>query len=183
MGEAKRRQSPMQTQAAHAMAVDTPGGRIHVQWDHEASATPNAQLAFYFRVSVHHGRLRDMGQEVPTISALLGTFAMGDDCAGLGLGPSVARSSVCNDSSQILGNSDCKLRGTHLIKTVYGTIRGLMQLKHLSGLSHMVDLSVKVLTTHSICPRNSRVLSSFGSSKNASGSPCSTIRPRSVKKM
>ncbi len=29
------------------MAGDTPGGRIHVQWDHEARATPNAQLAFF----------------------------------------------------------------------------------------------------------------------------------------
>jgi hypothetical protein len=47
MGEAKRRQSALQTQAAQAMAVDTPGGRIHVQWDHEARATPNAQLAFF----------------------------------------------------------------------------------------------------------------------------------------
>ena len=47
MGEAKRRQSALQTQAAQAMAVDTPGGRIHVQWDHQASATPNAQLAFF----------------------------------------------------------------------------------------------------------------------------------------
>jgi len=27
--------------------VDTPGGRIHVRWDYEASATPNAQLAFF----------------------------------------------------------------------------------------------------------------------------------------
>ena len=42
MGEAKRRQSALQTQAAQAMAVDTPGGRIRVQWDHEARATPNA---------------------------------------------------------------------------------------------------------------------------------------------
>jgi hypothetical protein len=47
MGEAKRRQSALQTQAAQAMAVDTPGGRIHVQWDHEARTTPNAQLAFF----------------------------------------------------------------------------------------------------------------------------------------
>lgn len=27
--------------------VDTPGGRIHVQWDHQASATPNSQLTFF----------------------------------------------------------------------------------------------------------------------------------------
>lgn len=25
----------------------TPGGRIHVQWDHRASASPNAQLTFF----------------------------------------------------------------------------------------------------------------------------------------
>lgn len=47
MGEAKRRQLAVQTQALEAMAVDTPGGRIHVQWDHAASATPNAQLTFF----------------------------------------------------------------------------------------------------------------------------------------
>ncbi len=47
MGEAKRRQLAVQTQALQAMAVDTPGGRIHVQWDQGASATPNAQLAFF----------------------------------------------------------------------------------------------------------------------------------------
>jgi len=29
------------------MVVDAPGGRIHVQWDHGASATPNAQLTFF----------------------------------------------------------------------------------------------------------------------------------------
>jgi hypothetical protein len=47
MGEAKRRQLAVQTQALRAMTVDTPGGRIHVQWDHGASATPNAQLTFF----------------------------------------------------------------------------------------------------------------------------------------
>jgi len=36
MGEAKKRQSALQTQAAQAMAVNTSGCRIHVQWDHEA---------------------------------------------------------------------------------------------------------------------------------------------------
>ncbi|MFZ3141275.1 transposase [Polaromonas sp.] len=47
MGEAKRREKLALTQALEAMAVDTPGGRIHVQWDHTASASPNAQLAFF----------------------------------------------------------------------------------------------------------------------------------------
>jgi len=29
------------------MAVDTPGGRKHVLWVHEASTSPNAQLTFF----------------------------------------------------------------------------------------------------------------------------------------
>ena len=47
MGESKWRKRFAQKQASEALSVDTPGGRIHVQWDHEASATPNAQLAFF----------------------------------------------------------------------------------------------------------------------------------------
>jgi len=30
-----------------SFSVETPGGRIHIRWDNEASATPNAQLAFF----------------------------------------------------------------------------------------------------------------------------------------
>jgi len=30
-----------------SFSVETPGGRIHIRWDHEASASPNAQLAFF----------------------------------------------------------------------------------------------------------------------------------------
>lgn len=47
MGEAKKHQITPQTQALEAIVVDTPGGRIHVQWDHGAIATLNAQLAFF----------------------------------------------------------------------------------------------------------------------------------------
>ncbi len=47
MGEARRRRLAGQSAHLQAMAVDTPGGRIHVQWDHDASATPNAQLTFF----------------------------------------------------------------------------------------------------------------------------------------
>ena len=46
MGEAKKKQLQRIMSALEPMAVDTPGGRIHVQWDHSATATPNAQLAF-----------------------------------------------------------------------------------------------------------------------------------------
>jgi hypothetical protein len=34
-------------QELEAFSVETPGGRIHIRWDCEASATPNAQLAFF----------------------------------------------------------------------------------------------------------------------------------------
>ena len=52
-------------------------------------------------------------QTTPTISALLGEFAMGrDDCAGLGLCSEAARCVVCDALVQILGNSDCHLRKT-----------------------------------------------------------------------
>ena len=47
MGEAKRRRLALQAKALEAMVVDTPGGRIQVQWDMEASASPNAQLTFF----------------------------------------------------------------------------------------------------------------------------------------
>jgi hypothetical protein len=30
-----------------SFSVETPGGRIHIRWDNEASATANAQLAFF----------------------------------------------------------------------------------------------------------------------------------------
>ena len=47
MGEEKRRQLVVQTQGLQALAVVRPGGRIHVQWDQNASATRNAQLTFF----------------------------------------------------------------------------------------------------------------------------------------
>ncbi len=47
MGEAKRRQLQDQSAPSEALAVDTPGGRIQVKWDHSANASPNAQLVFF----------------------------------------------------------------------------------------------------------------------------------------
>ena len=32
---------------AGPLTVETPGGRIQIQWDYEAKATPNGQLAFF----------------------------------------------------------------------------------------------------------------------------------------
>jgi hypothetical protein len=47
MGEAKRRAKQAIVNRMEPMIVDTPGGRIHVQWDAEASATPNGQLTLF----------------------------------------------------------------------------------------------------------------------------------------
>ena len=47
MGEAKRRQLAVQNDALEALKVDPPGGRIHMQCDHQARATPDAQLTFF----------------------------------------------------------------------------------------------------------------------------------------
>ncbi len=47
MGEAKIRSKSAVSASIEPLIVDTPGGRIHVQWDQTASATPNGQLAFF----------------------------------------------------------------------------------------------------------------------------------------
>jgi hypothetical protein len=38
--------APLIDEAA-PLTVETPGGRIQIQWDYEAKATPNGQLAFF----------------------------------------------------------------------------------------------------------------------------------------
>ena len=47
MGESRGVELSVREQDLETLSVDTPGGRIHVRWDYEASATPNAQLAFF----------------------------------------------------------------------------------------------------------------------------------------
>jgi len=47
MGEASDHRLATTKPALEPISVDTPGGRIHVKWDHGSSATPNAQLAFF----------------------------------------------------------------------------------------------------------------------------------------
>ena len=47
MGEAKIRGKLTVAGLMEPMIVDTPGGRIHVEWDQTASATPNGQLAYF----------------------------------------------------------------------------------------------------------------------------------------
>jgi hypothetical protein len=37
------------------VSLETPGGRIHIRWDYEASATPNAQPAFFAEFLVTAG--------------------------------------------------------------------------------------------------------------------------------
>jgi hypothetical protein len=47
MGEAKRAEISVYGSEPESFSVETPGGRIHIRWDYEASATANAQLAFF----------------------------------------------------------------------------------------------------------------------------------------
>ena len=86
MGEAKRRQVALQKQAREAMTVDTPGGRIHVQWDHAASATPNAQLTFFaeflaatgvYDTWVNTCPLNYTSPNAPSKKDVLGTWLLG----------------------------------------------------------------------------------------------------------
>ena len=86
MGEAKRRQKALQRQAQEAMTVDTPGGRIHVQWDHTARATPNAQLTFFaeflaatgvYDTWVESCPLNYSSPNAPSKKDVLGTWLLG----------------------------------------------------------------------------------------------------------
>jgi hypothetical protein len=47
MGESSGVEISVYGSELESFSVETPGGRIHIRWDHEASATPNAQLAFF----------------------------------------------------------------------------------------------------------------------------------------
>jgi len=47
MGESSEAGISVYGAELESFSVETPGGRIHIRWDHEASATPNAQLAFF----------------------------------------------------------------------------------------------------------------------------------------
>ena len=47
MGERKRAIQTSSNEGEEPMVVDTPGGRIHVRWDMQTSATPSAQLTFF----------------------------------------------------------------------------------------------------------------------------------------
>ena len=47
MGESPKAEISVYRSALESFSVETPGGRIHIRWDNEASATPNAQWAFF----------------------------------------------------------------------------------------------------------------------------------------
>ena len=47
MGESSGAAIDVCDSGLESFSVETPGGRIHIRWDYEASATPNAQLAFF----------------------------------------------------------------------------------------------------------------------------------------
>jgi hypothetical protein len=85
MGEANGQTVAAQTHDLQPIAVDTPGGRIHVQWDHNASASPNAQLAFFaeflsatllYERWVNTCPLRYTSPNAPQIRDVLGTWLL-----------------------------------------------------------------------------------------------------------
>ena len=47
MGESPQAEISVYRPDLESFSVETPGGRMYIRWDHEASATPNAQLAFF----------------------------------------------------------------------------------------------------------------------------------------
>ena len=86
MGEANQPIVQTQTHDLQPIAVDTPGGRIHVQWDHHASASANAQLAFFaeflnatglYEHWVDTCPLRYTSPNAPQIRDVLGTWCLG----------------------------------------------------------------------------------------------------------
>lgn len=47
MGESPKGEISVYSPELDSFSVETPSGRIHIRWDNEASATPNAQLAIF----------------------------------------------------------------------------------------------------------------------------------------
>src|ERR1019366_3646583 len=65
MGESKKRANRAVVTHIEPMIVDTPGGRILVQWDQESSATPNGQLAFFAEFLHSAGLYESWVQDCP----------------------------------------------------------------------------------------------------------------------
>lgn len=47
MGESPKAGISVYSPELESFSVETPGGRIHIRWDNQASATANTQLAFF----------------------------------------------------------------------------------------------------------------------------------------
>ncbi len=47
MGESSGAEISVYGSELESFSVETPGGRLHIRWDYQARATPNAQLAFF----------------------------------------------------------------------------------------------------------------------------------------
>ena len=66
MGEHMEPQkSELALACAEAMVVQTLGGRVHVQWDDTASATPHGQLVFFAECLATAGLFEGWVQECP----------------------------------------------------------------------------------------------------------------------
>src|ERR1043165_2809711 len=71
------------------LAVDTGGGRVHVEWDPQAPVTPIGQLVFFWQFLAAGGLFADWVREcplkyespnAPKVVDVLGTIALGVLC-------------------------------------------------------------------------------------------------------
>ena len=54
MGESSGAEISVYGSELESFSVETPGGRLHIRWDYQARATPNAQLAFFAETGYPH---------------------------------------------------------------------------------------------------------------------------------
>ncbi len=47
MGDSSGPEISVSCSGLESFSIETPGGRLHIRWDSEARAAPNAQLAFF----------------------------------------------------------------------------------------------------------------------------------------
>ena len=83
MGESQKAEISVYSPELESFSVETPGGRIHIRWDHEASATSNAQLAFFAEFLATAGLYESWVSSCP-LSYSSGNASQKRDIRGLG---------------------------------------------------------------------------------------------------
>ena len=65
MGESAKAEISVYSPELESFPAETPGGRIHIRWDNQASAMPNAQLAFFAELLASAGLYESWGSRCP----------------------------------------------------------------------------------------------------------------------